>query len=221
MFEQSERWMRASRKLHTMWQGQVVTIASLAFTLAMILLSLAVALASPLSFYVGGGVILTLLLALAGAVASLVGAIICMVGLYGLRDIQPEYNTAFLYSVAGIVLGLVSNLTEEGSMLYMLLDAAQSILSLIVTWLVIQATGRLMMELERDDVFQRGRTVWLLSLASAVGAALVAVFPVGSDEMMVVFLAVSIPLLILATVAEFYFIGYLSRASNALAQRAW
>ena len=78
-----------------------------------------------------------------------VGGIIYLVGLYGLRNIQPEYRTAFLCWLVSVVVNLVSNQMEEGSLLYTILDLVSIVLGLVVLWLVLQATDRLMSELGR------------------------------------------------------------------------
>ena len=96
MFEQMEQRKWAERKLRQMWQGNVVCMVSMIVMLVMVVVMLMAALSNPFTMYVGGGLEFSLLLTLISSVAMAVGGIIYLVGLYGLRNIQPEYRTAFL-----------------------------------------------------------------------------------------------------------------------------
>ena len=153
----------ASAKLGTMWHSQVVVLASttvsLLTTLGAILFVLG---GSP-----GGGVGM-LLLALAGLLCALVGSILYLVGLYGMRPLDGDYGRAFSLSILHIVLGLIANFIGEGSFLYQLLDLATSILSVVVMWLAIQATDRLLFQAGREELTGQGRTAFWLTAASMV-----------------------------------------------------
>ena len=153
----------ASAKLGTMWHSQVVVLASttvsLLTTLGAILFVLG---GSP-----GGGVGM-LLLALAGLLCALVGSILYLVGLYGMRPLDGDYGRAFSLSILHIVLGLIANFIGEGSFLYQLLDLTTSVLAVVVMWLAVQATDRLLVQAGREELRDRGRTAFWLTAASMV-----------------------------------------------------
>ena len=212
MFEQSEWKIVASEKLRTMWRGQVVSMASLIFLLVSLVMMLAVLAANPYRIVVGGGVGFTLFLTLGSAIAMLVGGIVYLVGLYGLRNIQPEYRTAFYLELVRIVLSLVSGLAGDESLLASVLDLADTVLNQVILWLVLQATGRILGELGREDLVQRGKTVWILNLATTVAGVILV--PLGMGSVLTILIAIAA--LIASLVAVFWYIGYLGRAADAV-----
>lgn len=223
MFEQMEQRKWAERKLRQMWQGNVVCMVSMIVMLVMVVVMLMAALSNPFTMHVGGGLEFSLLLTLISSVAMAVGGIIYLVGLYGLRNIQPEYRTAFLCWLVSVVVNLVSNQMEEGSLLYTILDLVSIVLGLVVLWLVLQATDRMMSELGREDVIRRGKMVWLLNLISTVGNLVFACLPIDTESgaQFPVFLVLTIALLIFSVVADFWYIGYLGRSADALKENLW
>lgn len=214
MFEQSVWKMQASEKLRTMWKGQVVSMVSLIFLTVVLLMMLAVLVVSPYALMFGGGLGFTLFLTLGSAAAMLVGGILYLVGLYGLRDIQPEYRTAFVLELVHIVLSLLGGLAGEGSLFYRVVEVAGIVLSLVILWLVLQATNRIMGGLGREDMVQRGRNVWILNLVSTV-ASVLALMPSWLSGT-AFYLVISLLLSILSLTAGIWYILYLGRAAEAL-----
>ena len=221
MFEQMEQRRLASQKLRQMWQGNLVIMISVIFMVVMVVIMLMSVMTNPLAMYVGGGLGFTLFLTLLSTVAMIVGEIIYLVGLYGLRNIQPEYRTAFQCWLVSFVLNLISSLVGEESLISSALDLAGTVLNLVVLWLVLQATNRLMEEISRDDVIQWGRTVWILNLISTVCAVVVALIPIKAAAGTALALTISLAALAVSVVAGFWYLGYLGRAATALTENMW
>ena len=96
-----------------------------------------------------------------------------------------------------------------------------TVLNLVVLWLVLTATNRLMEEISRDDVIQRGRTVWLLNVISTVCAVVVALIPIEAAAGAALALTISLAALAVSVVADFWYLGYLGRAATALTENMW
>ena len=221
MFEQTEQRKLAAQKLRQMWQGNLVIMISVIFMVVVVVIMLMSAMTNPLTMYVGGGLEFTLVMTLLSTLAMTVGMIIYLVGLYGLRNVQPEYRTAFQCWLVSFVLNLISSLAGEGSLIASILDLATTVLNLVVLWLVLQATNRLMEEISRDDVIQWGRTVWILNLISTVCAVVVALIPIKAAAGAALALTISLAALAVSVVAGFWYLGYLGRAATALTENMW
>lgn len=221
MFEQIEEKKWAAQKLRQMWQGNLVIMISVIFMVVVVVIMLMSAMTNPITMYVGGGLEFTLVMTLLSTLAMTVGMIIYLVGLYGLRNIQPEYRTAFQCWLVSFVLNLISSLAGEGSLIASILDLATTVLNLAVLWLVLTATNRLMEEISRDDVIQRGRTVWTLNVISTVCAVVVALIPIKAAAGAALALTISLAALAVSVVAGFWYLGYLGRAATALTENMW
>ena len=221
MLEQMEQRKLAAQKLRQMWQGNLVIMISVIFMVVVVVIMLMSAMTNPLTMYVGGGLEFTLVMTLLSTLAMTVGMIIYLVGLYGLRNIQPEYRTAFQCWLVSFVLNLISSLAGEGSLIASILDLATTVLNLVVLWLVLTATNRLMEEISRDDVIQWGRTVWILNLISTVCAVVVALIPIEVATGAALALTISLAALAVSVVAGFWYLGYLGRAATALTEDMW
>ncbi len=117
MFEQMEQRKLAAQKLRQMWQGNLVIMISVIFMVVVVVIMLMSAMTNPFTMYVGGGLEFTLVMTLLSTLAMTVGMIIYLVGLYGLRNVQPEYRTAFQCWLVSFVLNLISSLAGEGSLI--------------------------------------------------------------------------------------------------------
>ena len=155
-------------------------------------------------------------LVLMGSLASLVGVVLHLVGLYGLRPIRKEYRTAFLCLVIALVLSPLSELTAEGSAAFRLLYLGRTVLNLIAIWFTLQGTNGLMEAVGRGDVSARGRLVWILSWTETVLTILLEMLPLGAVlENMGLGLVLLLSLLYSLASLVFYW-NYLKRASDDL-----
>ena len=201
------------RQLREMWKGNVISMTAAIITVVVVLVSLLSAAVNPLTGVMGGLAVVGIL-AIVGGLVALVGGIIYLVALYGLREVLPDYRTAFLISIGNVIASLVVELLASGSLLASLMDWVSSVLSLLVMWYVLRATGVILADLGREDVIQRGRTTWRLNVAATVGGMVSNLIPVGAGlgglSVVLVFL------LLLAVAGSFWYIGYLGRAADAV-----
>lgn len=212
---QTEQRMLAGRKLKLMWTGYTAILVSLLLLLLCLVLALLSIDKALLNMSYGGSMFL-MFLVLMGSLASLVGVVLHLVGLYGLRLIRKEYRTAFLCLVIALVLSPLSELTAEGSAAFRLLYLGRTVLNLIAIWFTLQGTNGLMEAVGRGDVSARGRLVWILSWTETVLTILLEMLPLGAVlENMGLGLVLLLSLLYSLASLVFYW-NYLKRASDAL-----
>ena len=212
---QTEQRMLAGRKLKLMQTGYTAILISLLLVLLCLVLALLSIDKALLNMSYGGSMFL-MFLVLMGSLASLVGVVLHLVGLYGLRPIRKEYRTAFLCLVIALVLSPLSELTAEGSAAFRLLYLGRTVLNLIAIWFTLQGTNGLMEAVGRGDVLARGRLVWILSWTETVLTILLEMLPLGAVlENMGLGLVLLLSLLYSLVSLVFYW-NYLKRASDAL-----
>ena len=212
---QTEQRMLAGRKLKLMQTGYTAILISLLLVLLCLVLALLSIDKALLNMSYGGSMFL-MFLVLMGSLASLVGVVLHLVGLYGLRPIRKEYCTAFLCLVIALVLSPLSELTAEGSAAFRLLYLGRTVLNLIAIWFTLQGTNGLMEAVGRGDVSARGQLVWILSWTETVLTILMEMLPLGAVlENMGLGLVLLLSLLYSLASLVFYW-NYLKRASDAL-----
>ena len=140
MFEQMEQRKLAAQKLRQMWQGNLVIMISVIFMVVVVVIMLMSAMTNPFTMYVGGGLEFTLVMTLLSTLAMTVGMIIYLVGLYGLRNVQPEYRTAFQCWLVSFVLNLISSLAGEGSLIASL-NVISTVCAVVVALIPIEAAA--------------------------------------------------------------------------------
>lgn len=212
----------SAQKIRLMQKGNLVMLISLAVLLLNAILAFVLALTQPISFYIHGGINTIFVLVLISGIAAIVGSIVYLVGLYGLREMQPEYKTAFTCEIVLIVTGVVENLLGQDSFLGQFLNVARTLGGVAVIWLVVQGTRHLLEGQNEEQVVRQGELVWKLHLASAVLSALWGFFPtfventLGRNFM----LAISAVLAVFAFAVMIYFVIYLGQAAKALEEAA-
>lgn len=208
----------SAQKIRLMRKGNLVMLISLAVLLLNAVLALVLALTQPISFYIHGGINTIFVLVLISGIAAIVGSIMYLVGLYGLREMQPEYKTAFTCEIVLIVAGLVMNFVGQDSFLGQFLNVARSLGGVAVIWLVVQGTRHLLEGQNQEQVLRQGELVWKLHLASAVLTALLEFFPtsVESNLWRIFMLTISAVLAVFAFAVMIYYVIYLGRAAKAL-----
>ena len=202
------------RQLREMRKGNVISTAAAVITVVVVLLSLFSAIAGAMG---GGGLAATAILAIVGVLVTLIGGIIYLIALYGLREVLPDYRTAFLISIGNVIASLVVELLASGSLLASLMDWVSSVLSLLVMWYVLRATGVILADLGREDLIQRGRTTWRLNVAATVGSLVSGLIPVTTGIVgLSVVLVFQLLVLLLAVVSALWYISYLGCAADAV-----
>lgn len=217
--DQRTAW-KASQKLGLMRKGNIVVLVSLAAILVNAILALLIALSNPISLYRGGGFLLFSILMLMGGIAGIVGVIVYLVGLYGLGDVRPEYQKAFVCEIILLVLGLATNLLGTENLLSQIVEAIRTLGALVVLWLVLQGTRYLLESLNRDDVLQQGALVWKINLLSTVVGVLWTFIPMGEElgTTKIAFLAIGVLIVLISLAAMIFYIKYLGLAAKALEQ---
>lgn len=215
-----ETAMLSAEKLRLMRRGNIVVLVSLAAVLVNAVLTLIFALSRPISFYIGGGVTIMLVLMFVGAVAMLIGHIMNLVGLYGMGRVRPEYHKAFLAEIVLIILGIVYNALDQEGFLAETVDAIRNLGVLLVLWLVLQGTRGLLEGLGRETILRRGQRVWKLYLLSELISVILIFIPLPAELGMVTIsvLIFVVAIAILGIVAAVDYIGYLGQAADALEQ---
>lgn len=210
MFPHSqEELILAGQKLRTVWKGYLVTLVTLLVTIVVLLAAVMGVAANP---FVGGGTaVVLLILLIISLICVIVGGVMTLVGLYGLRPLEPEYRTAFLLSIINLVLGLIGD--NLGQNIGSIIDIAQGVISLVIIWLLIQATGRLMSQVGREDLVELGGQVWKITLACTVIEVVLGLLPLaGSLGLTSVVLVV---VLVVGIVVQCVFLSYLNKAAQA------
>lgn len=217
---QRDAVLHAAGRIRLMRNGNVVILISLAVVIFNAFLALISALTDPLGFFLRGGTEMVSVFLLLSAVAVVVGEIMYLVGLYGLRNIRPEYKSAFWWEIGLLIFGIAINVVGRKTILGQVLDAVRTILSVAVVWLVIKGTKYLMENLDGEAILRRGEVVWRLTLVSAVPGAVYLLIPVGNEmgPGLIAMLVVGVILSVFAFVAAIYYVLYLGQASNALNQ---
>lgn len=205
-----EELILAGQKLRTVWKGYLVTLVTLLVTIVVLIAALMGMAANP--FAGGGTAVVLLILLIISLICLIVGGVMTLVGLYGLRPLEPEYRTAFLLSIINVVLGLIGD--NLGENISSVVDVARNVLSLVVIWLIIQATQRLMSQIAREDLVELGGQVWKITLACTVLEVVMAMLAFTE----VFFLAgIALVVVLVAGIAvQCVFLSYLNKAAQAL-----
>lgn len=213
-----ETALHASRKFRLMRTGNIVTLVSLAVILANAILSLMIVWSNPFAFFVTGGMGLITFFVLLSGIAAVVGGIVYLVGLYGLRDVRPEYKDAFLCEIVLIVLAIIQALVGSGSVLGQILSTIKTLGTLVVLWLVILGTRHLLENLQQEEILRRGKILWWLNAVSTIVACGYGLIPTPADRGAGTILLLSVGVVISAfsIAAAVYYVNYLGRVANAL-----
>ena len=215
-----ETAMLSAQKLRLMRKGNIVLLVSLISVLVNAVLTLILALNNPISFFMGGGATMMLVLMLIGAIAMLIGHIMYLVGMYGMGRVRPEYQKAFLCELVLIILGIVYNMLGKEGVLAETVDAIRNLGVLMVLWLVLQGTRRLLEGLGQEAVLRRGQRVWKLYVLSELISVILIFIPVPVElsPAIIAVLVFAVVIAILGVVAAIDYIGYLGQAAKSMEQ---
>lgn len=215
-----ETAMLSAQKLRLMRKGNIVLLASLISVLVNAVLTLILALNNPISFFMGGGATMMLVLMLIGAIAMLIGHIMYLVGMYGMGRVRPEYQKAFLVEIVLLILGVVYNMLGKEGLLAEAVDAIRTLGVLVVLWLVLQGTRFLLEGMGQEAVLRRGQRVWKLYVLAELASVILIFIPVPAElgTTTIAILVFAVAIAILGVVAAIHYIGYLDRAADALEQ---
>lgn len=214
-----ETAMVSAKKLRLMQKGNIVVLISLAAVLVNAILALVLALNNPVALLQGGmGTMVAFMII--GVVAMVIGNIMYLVGMYGMGRVRPEYQKAFLVEIVLIILGIVYNMLGKEGVLAETVDAIRNLGVLMVLWLVLQGTRRLLEGLGQEAVLRRGQRVWKLYVLSEL-ISVILIFipvPVATSPAIIAVLVFAVVIAILGVVAAIDYIGYLGQAAKAMEQ---
>lgn len=213
-----ETAVHAPQKFRLMRNGNIVTLISLAVILANAILALVLIWSNPFSFFLTGGIKILGIFMLLSGIAVLIGGLMYVVGLYGLRDVRPEYKDAFSCEIVLIALVVVGGLAGSESVLGKILSIITNLGTLVVLWLVILGTRYLLENLEQDEILRQGKILWWLNVTSTILARMYALLPMPTDKGTgaIILLSVGVVISAFSIVAAVYYVNYLGRVANAL-----
>lgn len=186
--------------------------------LANAILALVLIWSNPFSFFLTGGIKILGIFMLLSGIAVLIGGLMYVVGLYGLRDVRPEYKDAFSCEIVLIALVVVGGLAGSESVLGKILSIITNLGTLVVLWLVILGTRYLLENLEQDEILRQGKILWWLNVTSTILARMYALLPMPTDKGTgaIILLSVGVAISAFSIVAAVYYVNYLGRVANAL-----
>lgn len=126
---------------------------------------------------------------LVGWILAIVAFVLNLVALYGASKLEQGYHNAFILSIVGIVVAIISAVVKKG-FLASILSIIASVVSLGIIFFVISTTVGLLNAKGASDVASRGETVWKINLictvASVVLTLLAALIPVVAAVLLVI-----------------------------------
>lgn len=145
-------------------------------------------------------------------IVSIVGFILNLVALYAAGKLEKGYNTAFMLSIAGIVVSVIAAFTGNG-VFGSLVSIVSTIISLGVLYFIVSTTNGLLNAAGDSEIAAKGEKVWKINLICVVAAvvlSLLAFVPALAVILGIVIWIVKIVALIL-------YLIYLYNSSKALA----
>lgn len=115
--------------------------------------------------------ILTILsiIPLVGAILSVVAFVLNLVALYGASKLEEGYRTAFMLSIAAIVISVIAVFAREGAFA-VILSILSTLVALGITYYVINTTVGMLKVRGASEVAAKGETVWKLNLICAIAS---------------------------------------------------
>lgn len=214
--QQRDTMLLTAEKIRLMRNGNVVILVSLAVVIFNALLALYGALTNPLGFFLRGGTEMVAVFLLLGTIAIIIGGIMYLVGLYGLRKVRTEYRMAFLWEVVSLILSAATLAAKKTTSLGTILDILRMVVFLVILWLVIQGTKHLIGPEHQEGILSRGTFVWGINLVSTVLGIVYSLIP--TDNQKILALAMGALLSILIFAAAIYYVLYLGKVAVVLGE---
>ena len=158
--------------------------------------------------FVGGILSIFSFIPLLGSILALVGLILTLVGLNEASQVEYDYKTAFMLSIAAIVLNILG-------LFLPFMNLIASILNFAVVYCICNTTAAILDAEGDGDTAAKGRFVWKLYVVCTiimVVCGLLALIP----GVVILAALVIIPTAIASVVAGIQYLIFLYRASNFL-----
>ena len=145
-------------------------------------------------------------------IVSIVGFMLNLVALYAAGKLEKGYNTAFMLSIAGIVVSVIDAFAGKG-VFGALVSIVSTVIGLGVLYFVVSTTNGLLNTSGANEVAAKGEKVWKINLICVVASvvlSLLAFIPVLAGLLAVVVFIVEV-------VGAILYLVYLYNSSKALA----
>ena len=106
-----------------------------------------------------------------GGIGAIVFAIISMIGLYKCGQEVAECKTAFILTIANIVLSLLGNVKFIG----VIANLASTVVSFLIIYLVCTSIGKILKDAGSADVADLGDKVWKINFICAIAGVIIGI----------------------------------------------
>ncbi len=103
-----------------------------------------------------------------GGILGIIAFVLNLLALYGAGKLDKGYNTAFVLSIVGIVLSVLSLINSN--VLSVIVSIASTVVNLAILYFVITTTCKHLESNGGSDVAAKGVTVWKINLICAVAS---------------------------------------------------
>lgn len=146
-----------------------------------------------------------------GSILGIIAFVLNLVALYGAGKLEQGYNTAFVLSIVGIVLSVLSLINSV--VLGTIVGIVSAVVELAILYFVINTTCNLLRANGSDDVAQKGDTVWKINLICTV-AVVVLLLLLAIVPLLAAFLTIVVA--IVSIVGSILYLIFLYKSYNAL-----
>lgn len=169
----------------------------------------------------GGSILIAAIFALAWVVLGIIGFIMNIVGIVNASHDEPNFKSALLFLIVGIVTAILAGIFYNSGFVSSLLYSLSNLLNLFVYIFVIAGVVKLADQMNRGDVSAKGTNVLKLIIVInilALIASLISTFMGG----MVASVTAGVLLLVgivLSIIQYFMYLSFLSKAKKMLAEK--
>ena len=169
----------------------------------------------------GGSILIAAIFALAWVVLGIIGFIMNIVGIVNASHDEPNFKSALLFLIVGIVTSILAGIFYNNGTVSSLLYSLSNLLNLFVYIFVIAGVVKLADQMNRGDVSAKGTNVLKLIIVInilALIASLISTFMGG----MVASVTAGVLLLVgivLSIIQYFMYLSFLSKAKKMLAEK--
>ena len=146
-----------------------------------------------------------------GAILAIIGFVMNLLALYGASKLEQGYHTAFILSIVGIVVSIISAFAK--GFVGTLVGIVSTVVSLGIIYFVIMTTNGLLKGNGDGEIAQKGEKVWKLNLICTVVSVVLSVVALIAPGLAAV-LAVIVA--IVEIVAYILYLVYLNKSYKAL-----
>ncbi len=147
-----------------------------------------------------------------GLILAIVGFVMNLLALHGASKLEAGYHTAFILSVAGIVVSIIAIFANKG-VLGSIVSIISTIISLGIIYYIINTTNGLLRSGGHEDIAVRGDKVWKINLYCTIAAVVLTIIAVIAPVLGVI---LSVVVAIVEIVGYVLYLIYLNKSYNVL-----